>query len=99
MLPVTSSFSDFVYRTGREDLWTVDGGTLSRVDVADATGRRVRLPFRADHLNWLPQADLLVLGDAEAPLLHLYDPDTAPRHPDDLARGPSRAAGAGSGRR
>lgn len=76
VLHLRGPLTDFVYRDGHEDLFSLARGHLRRVDLALAEGRRIPLPFVARALNWLPEADLLVVSDAERPALSMVDPDT-----------------------
>ena len=66
---------EFVSRPAANQLWLVENPDLWRLDLGTAKLEAQTLPFVADHINILPERDLLVLDDPEIEELYFVDPD------------------------
>ena len=65
-----------VLRPGKRELWTVNAGLLSRVNLEAFAVEEVALEFNTAHINFLPQRDRLVIDDITNERVAFVEPQT-----------------------
>jgi hypothetical protein len=66
--------SEFVSRVGQGELWLVDRG-LFRLSLEEETLESIALDWIPQHINILPERDLMILDDKDSSSLVFFDPE------------------------